>query len=66
MKNLTIIGGGPAALMLCSEINTEKYNVTLIEKKKAVGRKFLVAGKGGLNLTYSSSLEALISQYFPS
>lgn len=66
MKNLTIIGGGPAALMLCSEINTEKYNVTLIEKKKAVGRKFLVAGKGGLNLTYSSSLEALINQYFPS
>jgi hypothetical protein len=66
MKNLTIIGGGPAALMLSAQINTEKYNVTLIEKKKTVGRKFLVAGKGGLNLTYNSSVEALISQYFPS
>ena len=66
MKNLTIIGGGPAALMLSAQINTEKYNVTLIEKKKSVGRKFLVAGKGGLNLTHNSSLEELISQYFPS
>ena len=66
MKNLTIIGGGPAALMLAAQINTEKYNVTLIEKKKAVGRKFLVAGKGGLNLTYNSSLEELINQYSPS
>tara|TARA_R110001583_G_scaffold123082_1_gene274424 strand:+ start:44027 stop:45217 length:1191 start_codon:yes stop_codon:yes gene_type:complete len=66
MKNLTIIGGGPAALMLAAQLDTEKYNVTLIEKKKTVGRKFLVAGKGGLNLTYSSSVEELISQYFPS
>ena len=66
MKNLTIIGGGPAALMLSAQIDTEKYNVTLIEKKKTVGRKFLVAGKGGLNLTFNSSIEELISHYFPS
>lgn len=66
MKNLTIIGGGPAALMLAAEINTEKYNVSLIEKKKTLGRKFLVAGKGGLNLTFSSPIEELINQYFPS
>lgn len=65
MKSLTIIGGGPAALMLAAQINTEKYNVTLIEKKKTVGRKFLVAGKGGLNLTFSSPIEKLINQYFP-
>lgn len=66
MKNITIIGGGPAALMLAAQLNTQKYQVTLYEKKKTVGRKFLVAGEGGLNLTYSSSLEALINQYFPS
>ncbi len=66
MKNLTIIGGGPAALMLAAQIDTDKYQVTLYEKKKTVGRKFLVAGEGGLNLTYNSSLEELISQYFPS
>lgn len=66
MKNLTIIGGGPAALMLAAQIDTEKYQVTLCEKKKTVGRKFLVAGEGGLNLTYNSSLKSLINQYAPS
>lgn len=52
--------------MLAAEINTKKYRVTLYEKKKAVGRKFLVAGEGGLNLTYNSALEEFIAQYFPS
>lgn len=66
MKNVIIIGGGPAALMLAAQLDTEKYQVTLCEKKKTMGRKFLVAGEGGLNLTYSSSLEELIRQYFPS
>ncbi len=66
MKKLTIIGGGPAALMLAAEIDTKKYRVTLCEKKKTVGRKFLVAGEGGLNLTYNSSIEAFINQYSPS
>lgn len=66
MKNLTIIGGGPAALMLSAQINTKKYNVTLVEQKKTVGRKFLVAGKGGLNLTYNCSIEKLINNYHPS
>lgn len=66
MKNIRIIGGGPAALMLVAQLDTEKYKVTLCEKKKAMGRKFLVAGEGGLNLTYNSSLEKLINHYFPS
>lgn len=66
MKRLTIIGGGPAALMLAAQIDTKKYQVTLCERKKSVGRKFLVAGEGGLNLTYNASVEELITQYFPS
>ncbi|QNM84796.1 TIGR03862 family flavoprotein [Polaribacter pectinis] len=66
MKNITIIGGGPAALMLAAEIDIKKYKVTICEKKKTVGRKFLVAGEGGLNLTFNSTLEALINQYSPS
>lgn len=66
MKNLTIIGGGSAALMLASVIDTNKYKVTLCEQKKTLGRKFLVAGEGGLNLTYNSSTEKLIKQYSPS
>lgn len=66
MKNVTIIGGGPAALILAAQLDRQKYKVTLCEKKKTVGRKFLVAGEGGLNLTFSSSLEALVEQYSPS
>jgi uncharacterized flavoprotein (TIGR03862 family) len=65
MKKLTIIGGGPAALMLAAQLNTEKYQVILCEKKKTVGRKFLVAGEGGLNLTYNSPLKELAAHYFP-
>lgn len=66
MKKITIIGGGPAALMLAAHINTEKYRVTIYDQKKTVGRKFLVAGEGGLNLTYSSPLEEFVAQYTPS
>ena len=52
--------------MLAAQLDPKKYNVTLCEKKKAVGRKFLVAGEGGLNLTFNSSLEELITHYSPS
>lgn len=66
MKKIAIIGGGPAALMLAAKLNTRKYKVTICERNKAVGRKFLVAGDGGLNLTYNSSIEELVSNYHPS
>lgn len=66
MKKVTIIGGGSAALMLAAQLDETKYQVTLFEQKKAVGRKFLVAGEGGLNLTYHSSVEELVSHYVPS
>jgi len=66
MKKLTIIGAGPAALLLTGYLDPKKYQVTLYEKKKTVGRKFLVAGEGGLNLTYHAPLKELIAQYSPS
>ena len=65
MKRLTIIGGGASALMLAAQLDTKKYSVKLFDKKKTVGRKFLVAGEGGLNLTYNTTLDDLIDQYFP-
>lgn len=65
MKTISIIGGGSAALMLAAEIDTKKYHVTLFEKKKSMGRKFLVAGDGGLNLTFKAPLETFISKYVP-
>ncbi|MFT4875548.1 MAG: putative flavoprotein (TIGR03862 family) [Bacteroidia bacterium] len=65
MKKVSIIGGGPAALMLAAQLDTDKYQVTIYDKKKAVGRKFLVAGEGGLNLTFNAPLDELINQYHP-
>lgn len=52
--------------MLAAQLDTTKYQITLCEKKKTVGRKFLVAGEGGLNLTYNASVAELIAQYSPS
>ncbi len=65
-KQIAIIGGGSAALILAATLNTQRYDVSLYEKKKTTGRKFLVAGEGGLNLTFSAPIDELIQQYHPS
>ena len=64
-KKIAVIGGGPAAMMLCTALNTEKFEVTIFEKMPTIGRKFLVAGKGGFNLTHSENRDALINRYVP-
>ena len=51
--------------MLAAQLDTDKYQVTIYDKKKAVGRKFLVAGEGGLNLTFNAPLDELINHYHP-
>ncbi|GLR16239.1 BaiN/RdsA family NAD(P)/FAD-dependent oxidoreductase [Portibacter lacus] len=65
MKSVAIIGGGPAAMALGCFLDTSKYAVTIYEKNKALGRKFLVAGKGGFNLTHGMPVDLLIQQYTP-
>ena len=64
-KTVSIIGGGPAALMLAALLDCQKFNVTIYEKNKTLGRKFLVAGKGGFNLTHSEPVAELIARYTP-
>ncbi|WP_367390822.1 NAD(P)/FAD-dependent oxidoreductase [Lewinella sp. LCG006] len=64
-QTIAIIGGGPAALMLAAFLKEEQFDVTIYEKNKTVGRKFLVAGKGGFNLTHSESLSAFAERYTP-
>ena len=65
-KTVSIIGGGPAALSLAAFLDAEKFEVTIYEKKKSLGRKFLVAGKGGFNLTHSEPILQLVERYTPS
>ena len=64
--SLAIVGGGPAALMLAAQLDENKYDVTIYERNAALGRKFLVAGDGGFNLTHSEETEQFISRYTPS
>jgi uncharacterized flavoprotein (TIGR03862 family) len=62
---IAIIGSGPAGLMLAAGLDESKFEVTVYEKNSAPGRKFLVAGSGGFNLTHSEPLEQFIKRYTP-
>ena len=65
-KSVSIIGGGPAALLLAAFLDSDKFEVTIYEKNKSLGRKFLVAGDGGFNLTHSEPISQFIERYTPS
>jgi uncharacterized flavoprotein (TIGR03862 family) len=65
-EKVSIVGGGAAAIMLAAFLNHQKFAVTIFEKKKSLGRKLLVAGKGGFNLTHSEQIESLVERYTPS
>ena len=63
MKQIAIIGGGPAGLRAAEVAVAGGAAVTLFDAKASVGRKFLVAGKGGLNLTNAASREDFVPRY---
>ncbi len=63
-KQIIIIGGGPAGLM-AADILSSAHNVSLFDKEKNVGQKFLLAGKGGFNLTTNLQGEELTVKYSP-
>ncbi len=58
-----VIGGGPAGLMACDALLAQGLPTVLIEAKPSVGRKFLMAGKSGLNLTKMEAKERFTQQY---
>ena len=53
---VVVIGGGPAGLFAAERLRAAGLEVDLYEAKGSPGRKFLIAGKGGLNLTHSDPL----------
>ena len=65
-KKVIILGGGSCALFLAAELDDAKYAVSIYEKNSALGRKFLVAGDGGLNLTHSEAEKDFMLRYTPS
>lgn len=62
-QRIAIVGGGPAGLMAAETARAAGCEVDVYDAKGSVGRKFLLAGKGGLNLTHSDPHEMFVSRY---
>jgi hypothetical protein len=60
---VAVIGGGPAGLMAAEVLASDGARVTLYDRMPSAGRKLLLAGRGGLNLTHSEPLERLLDRY---
>ena len=65
MKNVAIIGAGPAGLMAAEVLASRGFAVTVYDAMPSVGRKFLLAGIGGMNITHSEALPEFLARYEP-
>ncbi len=63
MNNVIVVGAGPAGLMAAEVLAQAGVQVDVVDAMPSVGRKFLLAGKGGLNLTHSEPLAPFLSRY---
>ena len=63
--HVAVIGGGPAGLMAAGLLAEAGAAVTVIDRMPTVGRKFLMAGRGGLNLTHSEPFDDFVRRYGP-
>jgi len=61
--NIAVVGAGPAGLMAAEVIARSGVRVTVFDRMPAAGRKFLLAGRGGLNLTHSEPFETFLGRY---
>jgi uncharacterized flavoprotein (TIGR03862 family) len=62
-KAVAVIGGGPAGLIAAEILSANGVAVTVYDRMPSVGRKFLMAGRGGLNLTHSEDFERFVTRY---
>ncbi|MFA6266704.1 MAG: TIGR03862 family flavoprotein [Pseudolabrys sp.] len=62
-KSAAVIGGGPAGLIAAETLAAAGFAVTVYDRMPSFGRKFLMAGRGGLNLTHSEPLPAFLQRY---
>lgn len=63
MKRVAIIGAGPAGLMAAEVLTAHNVDVHVFEQKPSAARKFLMAGKTGLNISHAEPLENFINRY---
>lgn len=62
-KRIAIIGAGPAGLMAAEVLAQYGYEVDVFEQKPSAARKFLMAGKTGLNISHAEPIQAFIQRY---
>jgi uncharacterized flavoprotein (TIGR03862 family) len=60
---IAVIGAGPAGLMAAERLSGAGFGVTVFDGMATPGRKFLMAGRGGLNLTHSETIEQFVGRY---
>lgn len=58
-----VVGGGPAGLMAAERLAGAGFRVRVYDHKRSVGRKFLLAGRGGLNITHTEGIEQFVERY---
>ncbi|GHS88380.1 NAD(FAD)-utilizing dehydrogenase [Actinomycetota bacterium] len=63
MSTATVVGGGPAGLIAAEVLARAGVAVTVYDRMPSVGRKFLLAGHGGLNITHSEDRDRLLTRY---
>lgn len=63
--NVIVVGAGPAGLMAAEVLASQGVKVHVYDAMPSVGRKFLLAGRGGLNLTHSEALDRFLTRYRP-
>ena len=63
MPSVAVVGAGPAGLMAADVLARAGLKVTVFDRMASVGRKFLLAGRGGLNITHSEELPRFLSRY---
>ena len=63
MDTVAVIGAGPAGLMAAEVLAEQGLKVQVYEAKPSAGRKFLMAGRGGLNITHSEPANLFVSRY---
>src|SRR5882672_10494063 len=62
-NKIAVVGAGPAGLMAAEVLAQGGADVTVHDAMPSAGRKFLMAGRGGLNLTHSEALPAFLARY---
>jgi len=63
MSTASVIGGGPAGLIAAEVLARAGVTVTVYDRMPSVGRKFLLAGHGGLNITHSEARDRMLTRY---